>query len=34
MSAYLDTNMAVWLHAGKAKRLSVEAKRQIEKNDQ
>jgi PIN domain nuclease of toxin-antitoxin system len=33
MSAYLDTHVAVWMHAGLIERLSVEAKRQIEKQD-
>lgn len=32
MSAYLDTHVAVWLHAGAVERLSSEAKRQIEAN--
>ena len=33
MSAYLDTHVAIWLHAGLVERLSAEAKRQIEAND-
>ena len=33
MSVYLDTHVAVWLHAGDVHRLSAEAKRQIEAND-
>jgi len=32
-TAYLDTHVAVWLHDGLVERLTVEAKRQIEKND-
>jgi len=31
--AYLDTHVAVWLHAGLVEKLSREAKRQIEEND-
>jgi PIN domain nuclease of toxin-antitoxin system len=31
--AYLDTHVAVWLHAGLVEKLSKEAKRQIEAND-
>lgn len=31
--AYLDTHVAVWLHAGLEERLTEEAKRQIEAND-
>ena len=33
VSVYLDTHVAVWLHAGDVDRLSSEAKRQIEAND-
>lgn len=33
MSAYLDTHVAVWLHAGLVERISAEAKRRIEGND-
>jgi len=33
VSVYLDTHVAVWLHAGDVGRLSTEAKRQIEGND-
>ena len=33
MTAYLDTHVAVWLHAGLIEKLSLEAKRQIEAND-
>ena len=33
MSVYLDTHVAVWLHAGDVNRLSSEARRQIEAND-
>ena len=33
MSIYLDTHVAVWLHAGDVGRLSAEAKRRIEAND-
>ena len=33
MNAYLDTQVAAWLYTGRAKRLSAEAKRQVEKND-
>jgi PIN domain nuclease of toxin-antitoxin system len=31
--AYLDTQIAVWLHAGKSQKLTTEARRQIERND-
>src|ERR1700685_1179421 len=31
--AYLDTHVAVWLHAGLIEKLSTEAKRRIEAND-
>lgn len=33
VSVYLDTHVAVWMHAGLVNRLSTEAKRQIEAND-
>ena len=33
MIAYLDTQVAVWLHAGSVGKLSREAKRQLENND-
>lgn len=33
MNAYLDTQVAVWLYAGRLKRLSVEARRRIESSD-
>jgi PIN domain nuclease of toxin-antitoxin system len=33
VNAYLDTHVAVWLHAGLVEKLSAEARRQIEAND-
>ena len=33
MSAYLDTHVAVWLHAGLVERISSGARREIEDND-
>jgi PIN domain nuclease of toxin-antitoxin system len=33
VNAYLDTHVAVWLHAGLVEKFSLEARRQIEAND-
>jgi PIN domain nuclease of toxin-antitoxin system len=33
LSAYLDTQIVVWLYGGKPQKLTAEAKRQIERND-